>query len=94
MTVCAKFDCQNAVPPKVSGRGLGRNRKYCSARCRSRVRDMRSNAKRWQWATIVCPWCGVGLSTREPARIYCSGRCQKRAYYWNHTRKQPKEWWE
>ena len=94
MTVCAKFDCRNAVPPKVSGRGPRPQPEILF-----RPLPVAGTGYAQQRETLAMgnhrlPVVRRGLSTREPARIYCSGRCQKRAYYWNHTRKQPKEWWE
>ena len=48
----------------------------------------------WQWDELHCPWCLVWFSTRTPAKLYCTKQCQRRAYYREHERTEPKEWGE
>ena len=91
MTVCAKFDCPNAVTPNPK---RGRKRLYCSDRCSVVVQRWWRMWRSWQWDELHCPWCGVAFSTRTPAKIYCSQPCQRRAYYRENERTEPKEWWE
>ena len=91
MTVCAKFDCPNEVAPNLKG---GRKRLYCSDRCSRVVQQWRRMWRGWQWDELHCPWCLVWFATRTPAKLYCTKQCQRRAYYRENERTEPKEWGE
>ena len=65
MTVCRRFDCRNEFEPRIQG---GSPKQFCSGYCRLRWHRIRNEAKRWVWATLECPVCGVGFSTRNAPR--------------------------
>ena len=85
MTVCRRFDCRNEFEPRIQG---GSPKQFCSGYCRLRWHRARYEAARWVWATLECPTCGVGFSTRNAAQVYCTKPCWEREY---KTRPEYKE---
>ena len=77
MTVCRRFDCRNEF--ESWGRGVS-PKQFCSGYCRMRWHRTRNEAARWVWATLECPTCGVGFSTRNAAQVYCTKPCWEREY--------------
>ena len=77
MAVCHRFDCPNEFEPKITG---GRAKRFCSKACSLRWHHERNKAKKWRWATLVCPNCGVGFSTRTATKEYCTPHCQAEHY--------------